>query len=253
MARTRRGRGGRRHPGSCRRRARVATVLVGATLAAVPLGAGTAGAATTGPTHAVATAGCPAAPPAPPHSTNFRLSGPRWNPARTISWTLDTRNLAHPAAEVADWRRAFRDADRWTNLRFAYRGEVTRIRTAPARFSIQIRYVSSGRDYGQQRQTIVSAPGDLAEVTDAVVSIKSTLRPGFGPFDRAAPGRSREGGVVLHELGSILGLADLPASAPAAVMSPSIDAEHDFSDFQAGDANGLARVGAAAGCRSFRY
>jgi hypothetical protein len=199
-------------------------------------------------------ASCPPAPKRPRRSRDYRLSGARWDPARPIDWVLVTAGTTDVAARIADWRRAFADARVDTGLQFHFAGTVAEADPTPPAFLVQIGYFAPPSlpvTGAFARLSSTFRPGPPRQLLDVSVSVVDTMRPGYGPFDIFDPAASPEGGVVLHEVGAVLGLDNLPASAPAAVMSPEIDLRHYFRGFQAGDDYGLWRVGAAAGCAGF--
>jgi hypothetical protein len=230
--------------------AAAASAAAGAARAAASVAAIPAPAAAAAPP-----ASCPPAPKAPADDPYYKLSGLRWDPKDTITYRIDTARLASSqvAARVADVKRAFAYADRWTGLRFSYGGTESALRK-PSPQVVQVEYLAStspvvAKSYYYARPL---RPPTKRELAAGLVTITLSSKTGYGAFDSSRPIASPEGRSLLFGVGVVLGLE--PVSTKwRQVMDPRFSKAHYYESFQPGDRRGLWRIGAAAGCGGFEF
>jgi hypothetical protein len=182
----------------------------------------------------------------------------RWNPCSPIEY--QTNLAAAPAYAQADLTAALARVSQASGLRFVYEGSTDYF---PAdgplidptdQLPVQIAWATPAQtaqdrvQFGPVRDTwpgrvqpVVAEDeitGHGVYVTGSVIieSPASRLAAGFGPGGL--------GNLWLHEIGGLVGLADV--STPGEVMNP--EAASTQAGLGAGDLAGLQRVGSQGGC-----
>lgn len=180
----------------------------------------------------------------------------RWDPCTPIRWVANLSQAPAGAREALDG--SFARLSAATGLRFVFAGETDAL---------------PGSDWSRRRfagsrgwpPLIVAwaRPGqtDLLDGTQAGVGTRARVPGPAGPvyvsgsavFDASRAGDYRPGfgrgatlgGLVLHELGHVVGLSHV--SDPQSMMTPR--SSDGAGEVGPGDAAGLAALGAAGGCR----
>ncbi len=179
----------------------------------------------------------------------------RWDPCRPIPYVLQAGWM--PDSGRADVAEALRRVEVATGLAFVYEGDTDEMPShhrepyQPQRYGdrwapLLIGWVPAGSTdlgVGEDAQGVsvaVAVPNDGGpSLVSGQVVLDATHRlyGGFGPG-------GTEGEVLLHELGHAVGLGHV--LDPTQVMYPQV--KNSLPEFGAGDREGLAAVGAAAGC-----
>lgn len=215
------------------------------------------------------------APPGPGYNflqVNRSGTPVRWNPCLPIYYQLDLS--AAPAWATSDLARALTAISVASGIRFVYEGPTNQFPgteippgAGPTQSPVVIAWATPdqsqkahlptdlasanssvfpvGADALARAEPVVSADqltGHGVYVTGTVVisAAASELKSGFGP--------GSDGVLLLHQLGRLVGLADVtdPASA-GEVMNPKV-LSTGVTGLGSGDVAGLRRLGSSSGC-----
>lgn len=170
--------------------------------------------------------------------TNPSGAAARWNPCEAVHYSVVYPGA--PAGWQNDVSNDISQVGQATGLSFVNDGTYSSASAVPASSKIVISWVSglSGGDtIGLTTYSYYNSAPYTPQIVSAQVELLSSLRGGGG--------MSGEQPVLLHELGHAVGLAHVNAGE---VMNP---VDQGFSTYQAGDLNGMQRLGSAGGCSGF--
>ena len=170
--------------------------------------------------------------------TNSAGAAARWNPCEAVHYSVVYPGA--PAGWQNDVSNDIAQVGQATGLSFVNDGTYSSASAVPASSKIVISWVSglSGGDtIGLTTYSYYNSAPYTPQIVSAQVELLSSLQSGGG--------MSGEQPVLLHELGHAVGLAHVNAGE---VMNP---VDQGFSTYQAGDLNGMQRLGSAGGCSGF--
>lgn len=192
----------------------------------------------------------------------------RWNPCSPIPYQLDL--AAAPSWAQTDIANAVARISQATGIAFDYQGTTNQMPTGQiprgagaAESPVVIAWASpqqsrsanlpvdlapgsasGAADADSLARTVLLASADQATGRSVYVSGSVVISAAAGHLPAGfVPGG--DGVLLLHELGRLLGLNDVPASGE--VMSPQV-LSSPVTDFGSGDRAGLERLGMSSGC-----
>jgi hypothetical protein len=170
--------------------------------------------------------------------TNSAGAAARWNPCEAVHYSVVYPGA--PAGWQNDVSNDISQVAQATGLSFVNDGTYSSASAVPGSSKIVISWVSGltgGDTIGLTTYSYYNSAPFTPEIVSAQVQLLSSLGAGGG--------MSGEQPVLLHELGHAVGLAHVNAGE---VMNP---VDQGFSTYQAGDLNGMQRLGSAGGCSGF--